>query len=134
MASRTGVLSEGLNLTMILPSSNRYHVLNDRTMNLLMEGKVDTNATTGGPDEPEFSDSESSELIEQEKEMSISVPNIEKPNQAVHSSPSLKKRFTIYLNMELLNRLIKRNNYNHDCLDLALQSGGLPDIKLQDSY
>ena len=33
-------VSEGLKLTMILPSSNRYYALNDRTINLLMKGKI----------------------------------------------------------------------------------------------
>ena len=43
---------------MILPSSNRYYALNDRTTNLLMKGNIDTNAIIGGPDEPKFSDAE----------------------------------------------------------------------------
>ena len=88
LASRIGVLSEGLKLTMISQSSNRYYALNDRTINLLMKGTIDTNAIIGGPDEPKSSDSEISELIEQEKEVLISVPNNEKPDQVVHSSPS----------------------------------------------
>ena len=66
LASRIGVLSEGLKLTMILPSSNRYYALNDRAINLLMKGKIDTNAIIGRPDEPKFSDSEISELNEQD--------------------------------------------------------------------
>ena len=56
------MLSEGLELTMILPSSNSYYALNDRTINLLMKGKIDTNAIIGGPDESKFSDAEISEL------------------------------------------------------------------------
>ena len=78
MASRIGVLSDGLKLTMILPSSNRYYALNDRTINLLMKGKIDTNAIIGAPDEPKFSDAEIRDLIEQETEVLISVLSIEK--------------------------------------------------------
>ena len=81
MASRIGVLSEGLKLTMILPSSNRYYALNDRTINLLMKGNIDTYAIIGGLDEPKFSDAEISELIEQEKEVLISFPNNENTYQ-----------------------------------------------------
>ena len=51
---------------MILPTSNKYYVLNDRTINLLMKGNIDTNAVTGGVDEPEFSDAEISWLLDQE--------------------------------------------------------------------
>ena len=53
-----------------------------------MKGKIDTNAIIGGPGEPKFSDAEMGELIEQETEVLISVPNIEKPDQVVHSFPS----------------------------------------------
>ena len=78
LASRIGVLSEGLKLTMILPSSNRYHALNERAMNLLMKGKIDTNAIIGGPHEPKFSDAEIGELLEQETKVIIPVLSIEK--------------------------------------------------------
>ena len=88
LASRIGVLSDGLKLTMILPSSNRYYALNDRTINLLMKGKIDTNAIIGAPDEPKFSDAEIRDLIEQETEVLISVLSIEKQDQVVHSSHS----------------------------------------------
>ena len=109
LASRIGVLSDGLKLTMILPSSNRYYALNDRTINLLMKGKLDTNAIIGGPDEPKFSDAEISELIEQETEVLISVLSIEKTRPAGAFFPFLNKAIydlskygTFYL-----NRLIK---------------------------
>ena len=87
MASRIGVLSEGSKLTMILPPSNRYYALNDRTINLLMKGKIDTNAFIGRPDVPKSSDAEIGELLEQDTEVLISVLNIKKTNQVVHSSP-----------------------------------------------
>ena len=131
LASRIGVLSEGLTLTMILPSSNRYHALTYRTINLLMNGNIDTNAIIGGPDGPKFSDSEISELIEQEEKVLISVLNNEKTrpggaffsflNQAIYD---LSK----YGNL----KSVDKNNHTHNCLYLALQSGGLSDIKLQE--
>ena len=63
------MLSEGLKLIMILPSSNRYYALNDRTISILMKGEIGTNATIGGPGEPKFSDAETSELLEEETEV-----------------------------------------------------------------
>ena len=86
MASRIGVLSDGLKLTMILPSSNIYYALNDRTINLLLKDKIDTNAIIGAPDKPKSSDAEIRDLIEQETEVLISVPSIEKQDREVHSS------------------------------------------------
>ena len=58
---------------MILPSSNRYHALNDRTINLLMKGKIGMNAVTGEVDAPKSSDAEISGLLEQETEVLITV-------------------------------------------------------------
>ena len=58
---------------MILPSSSRYYALNDRTINLLMKGKIDTHAAMDGKGEPKFSDAEISDLIEQEQEVRIAV-------------------------------------------------------------
>ena len=78
MATRSGVLSDGLKLTMVLPSSNRYYALNDRTINLLLKGKIGTNAIIGGPEEPTFSDAEIRDLIDQETEVLILVLSIEK--------------------------------------------------------
>ena len=58
---------------MILPSSNRYYALNDRTIHLLMEGKNDMSAVTGDVDSPTFGDAEISGLLEQEAEVLITV-------------------------------------------------------------
>ena len=58
---------------MTLPSSNRHYDLNDRTINLLMKGKIDMNAVTGEVDAPKFSDAEISSLLEQETEILITV-------------------------------------------------------------
>ena len=67
LATKIGIVSEDVKLYMILPSSGRYYALNDRTITLLMKGKLDTNAVMGVKDEPTFSDVELSELIEQEQ-------------------------------------------------------------------
>ena len=88
LASRIGVLGDGSKLAMVLPPSSRYYALNDRTVNLLMKGNIDTNAIIGAPDEPKFSDAEIRDLIEQETEVLISVLSIEKQDQVVHSSHS----------------------------------------------
>ena len=66
-------MSDGVKLMMILPSSNRYYALNDRTINLLMKGKIDMNAVTGEVDAPIFSDAEISGLLEQETEVWITA-------------------------------------------------------------
>ena len=75
---------------MVLPSSNRHYALNDRTLNLLRKGKLDTNVIIGGPDEPTFSDAEISELLEQEQEVLLTVVKlkVDKQRPGVHSSPS----------------------------------------------
>ena len=78
LANRIGLLSDGLKLTMVLPSSNRYYALNYRTINLLMKGKIDTNAVIGGSGESTLSDAEIREIIKKETEVLISVFNIEK--------------------------------------------------------
>ena len=36
---------------MILPPSDKYYALIDRTINLLMTGKIATNSIIGGPDD-----------------------------------------------------------------------------------
>ena len=58
---------------MILPTSNRYYALNDRTINLSMKGKIDTNAVTGGVDDTKFNDAEISGLLEQDTEVLITA-------------------------------------------------------------
>ena len=68
-------MSNDVKLMMILPSSNRHYDLNDRTINLLMKGKIDMNAVTGEVDAPKFSDAEISGLLEQETEVLITVVN-----------------------------------------------------------
>ena len=47
IAKRIGVLSEAVKLYMYLPTSKRYHALNDRTINLLMGGDIDMSVAVG---------------------------------------------------------------------------------------
>ena len=57
---------------MISPSSNKCYALNDRTINLLMKGKIDMDAVTGEVGAPKFSDAEISGLLEQGTEVNNS--------------------------------------------------------------
>ena len=66
-------MSDGVKLMMTLPASNKYYAVNDRTTNLLIKGKIDTNAATGDVDAPKFSDAAISGLWEQETEVLITV-------------------------------------------------------------
>ena len=66
LATEIGILSQYVKLFMILFKSNRHYALNDRTIDLLMKGKIDENAVTGGVDDPGFRYGEISNLIEQE--------------------------------------------------------------------
>ena len=70
-----GLLSSAVHFMMVLLSSNRYYALNDRTINLLVKGKIDMNAVAGEVDAPKFSDAEISGLLEQETEILITVVN-----------------------------------------------------------
>ena len=58
LTTQLGLLSNDVRLFMVLPSSDRYYGLNDRTINILMKGKINTNAAIGGPDGPTFSNAE----------------------------------------------------------------------------
>ena len=58
-------MSNDVKLCMILPTGNSYYVINDRTIYLLMQYKIDTNAVTGRAGSPTFSDAEISGLLEQ---------------------------------------------------------------------
>ena len=118
---------------MILPSSTRYYDLNDRTINLLMKGKIDMNAVTGEVDAPIFSDAEISGLLEQEAEVLITVVKQDdtktRPGGAFF--PYLNN--TNYdLDKYWIFKTVDRNNYKHNCLYLALQAGGLSYIQLQE--
>ena len=60
LAKRVGVLSEDVKMFMYLPNAKRYYALNDRTINLLMKGKLDMSAGTidgGGGNRSDTGDS-----------------------------------------------------------------------------
>ena len=73
LATEVGLLSQDVKLFVVLPSGNIYYALNDRTINLLMNGHIDENAVTGGVDDPKFSDVEISNIIKQETTFLITV-------------------------------------------------------------
>ena len=71
IAKRIGVLSEEVKMYMYLPTATRYYALNDRTINLLMKGKIDMSATNGGSDVSynriTISDAEAVETVHKDK-------------------------------------------------------------------
>ena len=70
MAKQIGVLSEDVKLYMSLLASKRYYALNDRTINLLMEGDIDMSATTSETSEVSTdSDKEVVDLMNVEQEI-----------------------------------------------------------------
>ena len=115
---------------MYLFNSKRFYALNDRTINLLMEGDIGMSATTSETAEViTDSDKEVVDLINVEQEVELFV--VEKNKTRAGGS------FFPYLNSTLFDlpkygifKSVDRNNYKHNCLYLALQAGGLSDIKL----
>ena len=135
IAKRIGVLSEEVNLYMYLPTAKRYYALNDRTINLSMKGKIDMGATTGGSsvsyNRISISDAEVVETVHKEKEVEMFI--VDKNRTRAGGS------FFPYLNITIFDlpkygicKSVDKNKYKHNCLYLALQAGGLPDIKLQE--
>ena len=64
------MISEDVKMYMYLPTAKRYYALNDRTVNLLMKGKIDMSATNGGDetDNPiKFSGVEAVETVHKER-------------------------------------------------------------------
>ena len=110
LANQLDLLSNGIKVFMISPSSNRHHALNDRTVNLLREGNIDLNAIMHQSAEPPtFSDAEISELIEQEKEVTLIAVKLEvdkqRPGGAFFSF--LNKAIYDLSKYGVLNRLIE---------------------------
>ena len=95
-----------------------------------MKGKIDTNAVMGGKDEPTFSDAEISELIEQEQEVLIAVVDKNKTRSGGAFFNCLNNTLFDFDKYGIF-KTIDRLNYKHNCLYLALEAGGLSDIKLQ---
>ena len=74
LAKQIGVLSEDARLYMYLLTSKRDYALNDRTINLLMEGGIDVCATATGKSEGvKESGSEVIDLINVEKEVEFFI-------------------------------------------------------------
>ena len=132
LAKKIGVLSEDVKMYMYLPTAKRYYALNDRTINLLMKGDIDMSATNSETAEViTDSDKEVVDLINVEKEVELFI--VEKNKTRAGGS------FFPYLNITIFDlskygifKSVDRNNYKHNCLYLALQAGGLSDIKLQE--
>ena len=126
------MLSEDVKLYMKLLTSKRYYALNDRAINLLMKGKSDMSAAVG--DEVvgvRQGDEEITAIIEEEQEVEIVITEKDKTRAG--------GAFFAYLNNTIFDldkygvfKTVGRNNYKHNCLYLALQAGGLSDIKLQE--
>ena len=116
---------------MHLFNSNIYYVLNDRRVNLVMEGTIDMSATTSGTAEViSTSDKEVVYLISSEKEAELFI--------VYKSETRAGGSFFPYPNITTFGspkhdmfKTVDKHNYKHDCLYLALESGGLSDIKLQ---
>ena len=61
---------------MYLPTAKIYYALNDRTINVLMKGKIDMSATNGDDetDNPiKFSDVEAVETVHKQKEVEMFI-------------------------------------------------------------
>ena len=95
-----------------------------------MKGKIDTNAVIGGTGEPTFSDAELSGLLEHEQEVLTNAVKNNKTRPGGAFYPFLNNTF-YDLSKYGVFKTADRNNYTHNCLYLALQAGGLSDIKLQ---
>ena len=125
------MLSEDVKMYMYLFASKRYYALNDRTINLLMKGDIDMGATTSETAEViTDSDKEVVGLIDVEKEFGFFI--FDNRTRAGGS-------FFPYLNVTMFDlskygmfKSVDGKNYKHNCLYLALRSGGLSDIELQE--
>ena len=111
LAKKIGLSSEDVKMYMYLPTAKKYYALNDQTINLLMKGKIDMNATTGGSDvrynRVSISDAEIVETVHKKKKYKcLSWIKIEQ-DQVGHSFHILILLYLIYLNMVCLNLLVK---------------------------
>ena len=108
--------------------------MNDRTVHFLYQGEVDMSATTAefgsAPASNTVSDAEVTDVIDIETEVEISAVDKNKTRQG---GACFK-----YLNLTLSNletyglfKNIDRYNYKHNCVYLALEAGGVSDIKFQ---
>ena len=131
LATDLGQVSNDIKIYMKLLTTNRYYALNDRTINLLLKGNIDMSAAVGSEEQAiSVSDGEVVALIDKEKEVEIFVVEKNKTRQGGAFFPYINNtifdfdKYGIFKNVD-------RNNYKHNCLYLALEAGGLSDIKLQ---
>ena len=119
---------------MYLATAKRYYALNDRTINLLMKGDIDMSATTGEPGAGRsdgFSDAEVVEIADRAKAVEMFIVAKNKTRAGGSFFPQLNT--TIFdLSKYGIFKTVDRTNYKHNCLYLALQAGGLSDVKLQE--
>ena len=132
LAQNIGLLSEDVNMYMYLFNSKRYHALNDRTINLLLKGDIDMSARNSGTAEViTDSDKEVADLIGVEQEVGLFIVEQNMTRAGWSFFPYLN--ITIFdLSKSGMFKTVGRNTYKHNCLHLALQAGGLSDIKLQE--
>ena len=117
---------------MYLFSPKRYYALNDRTINLLLKGDIVMSATNSETaDVITDSDKEVVDLVNVEKEVGLFIVEKIRQEQVAHSFHILILPYLIYLSMAFF-KTVDRNNYKHNCLYIALQAGGLSDVKLQE--
>ena len=116
-------------------TANRHYAFNDRTINMLSHGEVDTSSATSSDvvavsASNAVRDAEVVELFDIETEVETFVVDKNKTRQG----GALFKYLNL-ANFDLakygLFKSIDRNKYKHNCLYLALKAGGLSDIKLQ---
>ena len=88
LAAQIDVLSEDVKLYMKWLTANRYYALNDRTINMLLQGEVDMSATTGitlgfgsMAASKTVSDAEAEELLDNETEVEMFLVDENKTRQ-----------------------------------------------------
>ena len=131
LSKKIGLLSEDVKMYMYLSNSKRFYALNDRTINLLTRGDIDMSATTSQTAEViTDSDKEVVDSINVEQEVELFTVEKIRQEQVDHPFHILILLYLVFLNMTFLHLLTER--IKHNCLYLALEPGGLSDIKLQD--
>ena len=117
---------------MYLPNAKRYYALNGRTINLLMNGYIDMSATTG--DGGGGNSVSGAEFVDTTvKENTVEIIIVDKNETRAGGSCFPYLNVTIFdLSKYGIFNTVDKNKYRHNCLYLALQSGGLSDVKLQE--
>ena len=131
LAKQIGVWSEDGRLFMKVVKSNRYYALNNRTIALLMKGTIDASTIVGTETiDVMESDAEVQLLMLLETEVEIFVVDKNKTRAGGAFFNCLNNTLFDFDKYGIFKK-VDRNNYNHNCLYLALEAGGLSVIKLQ---